>query len=282
MVSLYVVNSRGEKEQFSLEKVYNSAKRVGASPELAREITETLKKEVFPGIETSAVYKRIHKLLSRSVPKSALRFSLKQGMRKLGPTGFPFERYIGEVLKRYGFEVKINQFLPGFCLKDYEIDFVAKKDGLVYVGECKYRNLPGERVDSGDVLKNHARFLDIEKGSYFKSKKYQGCEIKTMMVTNTKFTDRAKDYSSCAGIELLGWRHPKDKGLEYLIEKEKLYPVTILPSLRGYLKNIFVSEKKMLAKDILKVDSQKFAKKFKVKTRLVESLIREAETLLEG
>lgn len=282
MVSLYVINSRGEKEPFSLEKVYNSARRVGASPELAKEITKTLRKEVFPGIETSVVYKRIHRLLSRSVPKSALRFSLKQGMRKLGPTGFPFERYVGEVLKRYGFEVKINQFLPGFCLKDYEIDFVAEKRGLVYVGECKYRNLPGERVDSGDVLKNHARFLDIQKGSYFRSKKYQGREIKTMMVTNAKFTDRAKDYSHCTGIELLGWRHPKNRGLEYLIEKEKLYPVTILPSLRGYLKNIFVSEKKMLAKDILKIDSQKFAKKFNVKIRLVESLVREAETLLEG
>lgn len=101
------------------------------------------------------------------------------------------------------------------------------------------------------------------------------------MVTNTKFTDRAKDYSRCAGVELLGWRHPKDGGLEYLIEKGKLYPVTILPSLRGYLRNIFVSEKMMLARDILKIDSERFAKKFNVKIKLVESLIREAEILLE-
>jgi Holliday junction resolvase len=281
MVSLHVINSRGEKEPFSFEKVYKSAKRVGASPELAREIAETLQREAFPGIETAVIYKRIHRLLSRSLPVSALKFSLKQGMRKLGPTGFPFEKYIGEVLKGHGFKVRINQFLSGFCLKDYEIDFVAEKDGLVYVGECKYRNLPGDRVASGDVLKNHARFSDILKGPCFKSKKYQNCRIKTMMVTNTKFTDRAKDYSRCAGVELLGWRHPKDGGLEYLIEKGKLYPVTILPSLKGYLRNIFVSEKMMLARDILKIDSERFAKKFNVKIKLVESLIREAEILLE-
>jgi Holliday junction resolvase len=281
MASLHVINSRGEKEPFSFEKVYKSAKRVGASPELAREIAETLQREVFPGIKTSVIYKRIHKLLSQSLPVSALKFSLKQGMRKLGPTGFPFEKYVGAVLKGHGFKVRINQFLSGFCLKDYEIDFVAEKNGLVYVGECKYRNLPGDRVASGDVLKNHARFLDILKGPYFRSKKYQGYQIKTMMVTNTKFTDRAKNYSRCAGVELLGWRHPKDRGLEYLIEKEKLYPVTILPSLRGYLKNIFVSRKIMLAKDILKIDSQRFAKKFNVKIKLVESLVREAEALLK-
>ena len=282
MASLYVINSRGEKELFSLKKVLNSARRVGASPELARKIAQTLNKEVFPGMKTSAIFKRIRQLLSKDAPKSALRFSLKEGIRKLGPTGFPFEKYIGEVLRRYGFTVKINQFLSGFCLTNYEIDFVAEKNGLVYVGECKYRNLAGERVDSGNVLKNHARFLDIQKGSYFKSKRYQGFEIKTMMVTNTKFTGRAKDYSRCTGIELLGWRCPKDKGLEYLVEKERLYPITILPSSRGYLKDIFVSEKMMLAKDVLRIDPQSFAKKFKVKIRLIESLIREARILLEG
>ncbi|MDP3995812.1 MAG: hypothetical protein Q8P74_01005 [bacterium] len=282
MVSLYVVNSRGEKELFSVGKVLNSARRVGASMELAREISETLSGEVFSGMETSAIFKRIRQLLSKDAPRSALRFSLKQGMRKLGPTGFPFEKYIGEVMERYGFKVKTNQFLSGFCLKNYEIDFVAEKEGLVYVGECKYRNLPGDRVDSGDVLKNHARFLDIQKGPHFKLKKYQGFKIKTMMVTNTKFTDRAKNYSQCTGIELLGWRHPKDKGLEYLVEKEKLYPITILPSLRGCLKDILVSEKMMLVKDVLRINPQSFAREFKVKMGLVESLVREAKILLEG
>lgn len=36
MTSLYVINSRGEKELFSFQKVYESAMRVGASKELAR------------------------------------------------------------------------------------------------------------------------------------------------------------------------------------------------------------------------------------------------------
>jgi len=281
MVQLYVINSNREKELFSFRKVYESARRVGASSILAREIAEAIEKEIFPGIETSAIYRKIKKLLSKKIPKSALKFSLKIGMRKLGPTGFPFEKYIGEVLKNSGFKIKINQSLPGFCLRGYEIDFIAEKDKLMYIGECKYRNFPGEKVHSGEVLENYARFLDILKGPYCKSKKSQNFKIKTMMVTNVKFTNRVSAYSRCVGIELLGWRYPKNKGLEYLIEKEKVYPITILPSLRGYLKDIFVSERIMLAKDVLRIDPQKFAKKFKISIKLLELLIKEAKILLK-
>ena len=281
MVSSYVINSRGEKELFSFKKAYDSARRVGASRSLAGEIAETVKKEVFPGIKTSAIHGKIRKLLSRNVFNSALRFSLKSGMRQLGPTGFPFEKYIGEVLRESGFRVKINQFLPGLCIRSYEIDFVAERNKTVYVGECKYRNVAGERVHSGDVLENYARFLDISKGPYFKSKKYQDFRVKTMMVTNTKFTQRSVDYSRCVGIDLLGWRIPKNRGLEYLIEKEKVYPITVLPSLRGHLKDVFVSERMMLAKDVLKIEPRKFARRFRVPVKPIESLVREAKVLLE-
>ena len=278
---MYVINSRGEKEPFSSQKAYRSAKRVGASTVLAGEIAEIIKKEAFPGIKTSDIFKRIKKLLSKKAPKSAIRFSLKEGMRKLGPTGFPFEKYVGGILKKRGFEVKINQYLPGFCIRSYEIDFLAQKDNLIYVGECKYRNFSGERVHSGNALANYARFLDILKGPCFKAKKYQNFKLKTMLITNTKFTSRTRDYSRCMGVELLGWRYPQNRGLEFLIEKEKLYPITILPSLKGYLKDIFVSERIMLAQNVLEINPQRFSKKFKVPIKYLESLIREAEILLK-
>lgn len=278
---LYVINSKGEKELFSFEKVYSSARRVGASPTLAKEIAGVIKKEVFSGIKTSDIFKKVRRLLSRKIPKSSLRFSLKEGMRKLGPTGFPFEKYVGEIFKRLGFKVKINQYLPGFCIRSYEIDFLAQKDKLIHIGECKYRNLAGERVHSRDALVNFARFVDILNGSYFKSKKYRNFKIKTMMVTNTKLTSRATDYSRCMNVELLGWRTPKNKGLECIIEEQKLYPITILPSLKGRLRDILVSKKMMLVKDILKIDPQKFAKQFKISMKSLGPLIKEAKILLE-
>ena len=234
-----------------------------------------------PGINTSDIFKRVKQLLLKKDNRSAIKFSLKAGMRKLGPTGFPFEKYVGEIFKKLGFRVKTNQYLPGRCLSNYEIDFIAQKDNLIYIGECKYRNLSGERVHSRDALANFARFIDILNGSYFKTKRYQTFKIKTLMVTNTKFTNQARKYSQCMDVELLGWRTPKNKGLEYLIEKHRLYPVTILPSLSKRLIDIFIAEKMMLAEDILNINMNKFAKKFRIPIKYLYPLIKEAQILLE-
>ncbi len=210
-----------------------------------------------------------------------MKFNLKKAIQKLGPTGFPFEKFIGEIFQKLGYTVKINQFLPGKCIRDYEIDFIAQKDNLLYIGECKYRNLPGERVHSKDALANFARFLDILNSSYFNSKQYKNFKIKTILVTNTKFTKRTIDYSSCVGAELLGWRYPRNRGLEYLIESQGLYPITILSCLDKYMADYFVSKKIMLAQDILKIKPENLTRKLKIPKRKIDLLIKEARYLLE-
>ena len=281
MAKVYIIDASGTQEEFSEQKVYESAQRAGASPEVARAIAETISKEVRPGMKTFKIFSRVKDLLHKKVPRASLRFNLKEGIRKLGPTGFPFESFIGEVFKSLGYAVRINQHIPGFCLGDYEIDFVAEKGNDIYVGECKYRNLSGDKVHSKDALANYARFLDIKNGPYFKEAKDNGYQIKTALVTNTKFTDDARNYSACMGVHLLGWRHPKDDGLEKIIEKNGLYPVTILPSATGYLKDALVEEKIMLARSVLNLDVVSFSKKFKISSRQVNSLIKEARLLFE-
>ncbi|MDD5638384.1 MAG: ATP cone domain-containing protein [Candidatus Pacebacteria bacterium] len=278
---IFVINSENKKEPFSYKKVYQSIKRAGASDDLAKEVASIIKKEAYSGIKTSEIYERIKELLQEKSLKVALRYDLKESIRKLGPTGFLFEKYVGEILKKLGYKVKINQYLPGKCINKYEIDFIAQKRNLIFIGECKYRNLFGDRVHSQDALSNYARFLDILNGFYFKSLKYKDFKIKTMMVTNTKFTNQAFDYLKCMKINAIGWRTPSNKGLEYLIEKYKLYPITILPSLKGEIKDIFVSQKIMLVQDVLKINSEKFIKKFNVSRKSFYKLIEEAETLLK-
>ena len=44
------------------------------------------------------------------------------------------------------------------------VDFLAKKDNFLYVGECKYRYLSKHKVHTDTALANYARFLDIKKG----------------------------------------------------------------------------------------------------------------------
>ena len=207
-------------------------------------------------------------MLKKKSFKSSLKFSLKKGMRKLGPTGFPFEKYVGAVFSELGYEVQLNRNLKGFCCT-YETDFIAKKGNLVYIGECKYRNSPGDKIHTDTALATHAGFLDIQKGDLFKGK-----DLRSLLVTNTKFTRRAAKYSKCVGDEILGWRYPKGKGLEKIIEENKLYPITILPSLNKNLAEIFVSQKIMLARDL-------FRKDVDVKKGVFEKLKKEAEILIK-
>jgi len=278
MSSLYIINSTGEREPFSFQKVYRSARRAGASGVLAKEIAKTIEREAFSGIKTSEIFERVRKMLLRGAPRPALKFSLKKAMIKLGPTGFPFERYIGEIFSRMGYKVKLNQEVPGYCCRFYEIDFIAEKDGLIYIGECKYRHLAGGKVHSNVALSNYARFLDIEKGKFLNETKLK---FKSLLVTNAKLTKKATDYSECVGVELLGWNYPKKKGLEYLIESKKLYPITILPSLKRNLADVFAQRRMMLAEDILRINVRKFAKKTGISLKRLESLAKEARTLLD-
>jgi hypothetical protein len=204
---VFVINLRGEKEPFSFQKVYQSARNVGASKEVALKIAKEIEKEVFDGISTSRIFNRVFELLLKESPQSAIKFNLRRGMERLGPTGFPFEKFVAKIFEFEGFEVKTNQIIPGFCVS-YEIDFLAKalsafkaplsgakREDLVYIGECKFRQEPGGRVDLKAALANYARFLDIEKGRFLDSK----MKYKSILVTNTKFTSEAIKYSECVG-----------------------------------------------------------------------------------
>jgi len=279
MKKIYVFNSQGEKEPFSFKKVYQSAKRVGASDFLAKEIAQTIEKEVFSGVKTSEIFKKVEGLLSQKAPCPALKFSLKKAIARLGPTGFIFERYIGEIFSRLGFQVKYNQNVPAFCCHHYEIDLLAQKDNLVYIIECKYRTSVSGKVHCDVALANYARFLDIKKGEFLNGFKSQ--KLKSLIVTNTKFTDKAIDYSECVGVELLGWRHPRNKGLEYLIESHHFYPITILPSLNKSLAGIFVQKNIILISDILNIDVKKIARKTRISFHQLERLKKEANFLLK-
>lgn len=268
---IFVINLKGEKEPFSFKKVYESARNCGASKELAISIASQIEKEVFPGISTSQIFDRIFELLMESSPQSAIRFNLKRSMEKLGPTGFSFEKFVGKVFESEGFEVKLNQIVPGFCI-NYEIDFLAKKGNLLYIGECKFKNQPGGRVDLHVALANYARFLDLQRGKFLNSK----LKYKSIIVTNTKFTLEAIRYSECVGVLLLGWKYPKGRGLEFLIEKNKLYPITILPSVNRSLAEELIKQEIVLAREVLTKEFEK------VKIKNKEKIIKEAEILLKN
>ena len=260
-----------------MAKVLRSARRAGASKDLAQKVALEIEKGIYPGSKTSEIFKQVNQLLKKEDERSSLRFSLREAMRKLGPSGFPFEKYIGDIFSAHGYAVSLNRKIKGkFAI--HEIDFLARNEKVLYIGECKYRIFPGERVDLAILLAFYAKFLDLKNGNYFNLPK--NVVLKPIMVTNAKFSSQAIRYANGVGIKLLGWKHPPNQGLESMIEAEQLYPITILPSFKGYLMESCSQAKLMLAKDILEKNPQQIAKIIGVEKNKILSLINEARTLL--
>jgi len=270
MKKVFVINLKGEKEPFSFKKVFQSAKKAGASSSLAHSIAKEIETMACSGIETKKIFSKVKQLLEKEDQGTSLRFTLKKAMQKLGPSGFPFEKYIAEIFTTHGFRVEINKKVNGKHAQ-HEIDFIAKKNKLAYIGECKFRISPGEKIDLPITLAVWARYLDTRD-------KFKGSV--PIIVTNAKFSSQAKKYAKGVGMELLGWNYPKNKGLEKLIEQEGLYPITILPSFKGFLADVFLDNRLMLAKDILKYSPEKLASKLGVSEKKILPFVGEARALL--
>lgn len=273
--NMIVIKSSGETEPFSWQRIYDSARKAGATREIAVEVADQIKLETKEQVNTAQIGRRVEQLLKKSDAGSAMRFNLPEAMRRLGPTGFPFENYVGRIFESQGFQVKVGCRMKGHCVS-HEVDFLAWNNELVYIGECKYHNRRGIKVDLPTALLYAARFDDLERGNFVQNKIKQGSRVKSIMVTNTEFTQEAIKYFNCIGKTLWGWKYPTHRGIERMIDEEGIYPITILPSFRSSrLVDVFCQNKLMLAKDVLEADS----KKLMISNRLLTEMQSEAKIL---
>lgn len=224
----FVIKKDKTKELYSEDKVIRSLKNVGAGEKTIKEILEKINKNLPEIITTKKLYQFIFEELSKIEKTQSYKYNLKKGIEKLGPTGYPFEKFIAHLLKLHGYTAHHNLFLQGRCLT-YEIDILAEKENKLYVGECKFHTF--RKNDLHVVLYSYARFLDIkeklEKESY------------PLIVTNTKFTTEAIKFAECYNIKLIAWNYPKEN-LHFLIENKKAYPITIFPEIpKKALENLF-------------------------------------------
>lgn len=68
------------------------------------------------------------KLKERNEQALAIRYDLKRALMELGPSGYPFEKLISDLLRKFGYRTKTNLTLQGKCVS-HEIDVIAEKDG---------------------------------------------------------------------------------------------------------------------------------------------------------
>ena len=269
-----VVKASGEREPFSEAKLRRSLERAHTSPDVIDTVIAEVESGLREGMRTSEIYSEAFSLLRRLHRPTAARYHLKRALMELGPTGHPFEKLVGELLKSEGFEVGVARIVHGVCVK-HEVDVVGTKGDRHIMLECKYHNQSGIKSDVKVALYVQARFEDVER-QWQKQPGHAEKFHEAWLVTNTKLTSDAVAYAECVKMRAIGWAYPRDAGLESMIERAHLHPITCLTTLPASLKRELLDRGLVLCKDILRADAL-----LKSVGLNEQKIIREAEEMLQ-
>jgi hypothetical protein len=234
-----VIKATGEIESFSERKVIDSLLRAGASKPLADRIIQKVKPHLYPNIPTFEIYAAVMKILKKEQRELADKYNLKAAIMELGPSGYPFEKFVAGILGAHGYKTLTNQIIMGRCVS-HEVDVVAEKAGKKFMIECKFHNQGGGRTDIKDALYTYARFLDLQEKGF----------TAAWLITNTKATQDVRNYGLCVGLDITSWDYPGGRSLRELVDKSGLMPVTSLTSLSKSQKRELLEKGIVFSKDL--------------------------------
>ncbi len=244
-----VIKSSGERARFSLTKLRRSLLHSGADDVLVDQIVDQVRDELYQGISTKEIYNRAFALLKKRKSVFASKYKLKKAIYELGPTGFPFEKFVSAVLDYSGYSTEVGKVMQGNCVK-HEVDVFAKKNGLLAIIECKFHGVEGRNCNVKVPLYIHSRYNDIK--SHWENKKSNSIVMdKGWVVTNTRFTKDALAYGKCVDLYLLSWDIPKENGLKDRIDRLGLYPITVSTLLSKREKQFLLSRDVVLCRQLL-------------------------------
>ncbi|TGV04329.1 restriction endonuclease [Flavivirga rizhaonensis] len=247
--TIEIIKSSGKKVKFSLDKLKTSLKRTGADQQTVKGIIDKVRDELYQGISTKEIYNRAFALLKKRKSYLASKYKLKKAIYELGPTGFPFERFIGNILQYSGFEIEIGKIVQGQCVT-HEIDVIAHKNNETTIIECKFHNEQGLNCNVKIPLYINARYNDV-KAHWNTNTKIKSKLTKGWVVTNTRFTEDALQYGKCINLYLLSWDYPKNDGLKDRIDRLGLYPITVSTLLTNREKQFLLSRDLVLCRTLI-------------------------------
>ncbi len=249
-----VKKESGEFEPFNRKKILNSLLSSGLEREKADAVIEQVVRTVTPPLTTKKIFRSVKKFMRSADPRSTMKYSLKKAIYALGPSGYPFERFISRIMEADGYRTRVGQFVKGRCVT-HEVDVVAHKDSTCYVVECKFHHNGKTQSNVKTALYVHARYLDILNSGKACPGNTEN-DIKGMLATNTRFSSEAVKYAECVGLEVLAWKYPKGRSLENLIDLHKTYPITVIPSVNRTNVQAFLQNGLVLARDIDSMDEE--------------------------
>ncbi len=244
-----ITKSTGEKVRFSIDKLQRSLRLSGASETAVQEIVKVVQDELYPGITTREIHNRAFALLKKRKSIYASKYKLKKAIYELGPTGFPFERFLSGILHYSGYRTKVGEVLRGTCVS-HEIDVLAIKNGTLNIIECKFHSEDGLNCNVKIPLYINSRYHDV-KGPLEAKPDKDFKDTLGWVVTNTRFTMDAIQYGKCMGLYLLSWDYPEGDGLKDRIDRLGLYPITVSTLLSNREKDFLLERDVVLCRQLL-------------------------------
>lgn len=226
---IMIVKASGERAPFDPHRLKGSLERSGAPSDIIKVIVSDIQAWIKPDITTKKIYSRAFEMLKRKTRAAALRYSLKEAIFRLGPTGYPFEKFIGHIFEKQGYSVQTGIVVAGKLIT-HEMDVVATGKGVQHLVECKYRQDQGKHINIQVPLYVRSRVNDIAE-LRASQPEFQGLDFIGWVVTNTRFSSDSTQYGEGSGLKLLAWDYPKQHGIKDLIKDLNIYPVTILSML---------------------------------------------------
>ena len=245
-----VTKHDGSHEEFNPSKLFSSLKRSGASDEDAQDVVDHLVTEIKDGVTTDFIYQHAFDILKKKEVGIAAKYSLRRALAELGPTGFPFERFVAKIHEALGHKTEVGAVVSGKCV-DYEVDVIARDEERkeIIVSEAKFHNQSSIKSDLKVVLYVKARFDDLVN-SDVGGRLEDGFTAVPWVITNTKFTENAQQYAKCSGVHLVGWDYPHGASLQEMIEKAQLEPITTLTTLTRGEKNSLIETGSVLCREV--------------------------------
>lgn len=264
-----LVKTTGQIEAFSESKLRGSLSRSGASRDEVDRIVAAVRKRLRDGMATSEVFQIAHRLLRVEGRDKAARYSLQRAIQRLGPDGFPFERFLAELWRHEGFKVRTGVHLHGRFVR-HEVDLVGLRGREKRLGECKFRSQSDGKVDIKTALYVHARAADLKVTGF----------REFWLVTNGRFTKDALTYGSGVGIQMISWDHPKGDSLRERIDRAGLHPITVLSTLHLKEQAELLRAGLVLCADLK--DQPEEVDRLRLSHGRAEQLWREVEGLVAG
>ncbi len=271
---MLITKADGSREEFDKEKLRASLRRAGAKKTAIDSIVAEVEAVMHEGIRTNEIYRHAFSHLREEDTSVVARYALRRALFGLGPSGFPFEAFLSRLFEAEGYNTRVGIVLQGKCAK-HEIDLAAYKDDHAFIAEAKFHNRPGLRSDLKVAMYSYARLTDLSEQKICSA---DICGVKNLkIVTNTKFTSAAVKYAKCSGVDLLSWEYPKQNNLFDLIDKHRLYPLTVLQSITQSQKKLLLADGLIVCEDLLRQKNK--LKQLSLSKKRMETLLSEVSQL---